>query len=370
MADKIIICFDGTCNHPNDAKQEKEWFGLGEVEDNGITNILKLHILFGGDLKNESPLNGQRSFYYSGVGTYGNTFEQTFNMVFALENMDVGRIIKKAGKDLKAAYTGDEEIFIFGFSRGAAIARRFASVIDEHIDVEDGAAPVRFLGVFDTVASIGLPNLDSDDKPISDVVFENGVVSPFVQEALHLVSIDENRVAFQPTLMSKDERVTEIWFPGAHADVGGGFWFDGLSDGALEFMLGELKRRKLELLTLDPDDVDYAKLRAPDGSYEIDFEDLEIKPLHYGKSHPKDRWFPFALATLDKRDIRVDGEDLSDDDLPIVHDAAWRRFKDVRDYRPRAMKGVKHRVMNEEGKIVKNKATKEPETFRGLRDYK
>ena len=49
----IIICFDGTSNHPRDAKQERSWFGAGEIEDNGITNILKLHALFGGNLKNE-----------------------------------------------------------------------------------------------------------------------------------------------------------------------------------------------------------------------------------------------------------------------------------------------------------------------------
>lgn len=56
MATKnIIICFDGTNNHPRDAKQEREWFGLGDIEDNGITNILKLHVLFGG---NRAPICG------------------------------------------------------------------------------------------------------------------------------------------------------------------------------------------------------------------------------------------------------------------------------------------------------------------------
>lgn len=101
MANKnIIICFDGTCNHPSDAKQEREWFGLGEIEDSGITNILKLHVMLGGTLDNQ-PKKNQHSLYYSGVGTYGNKIQQVFNAAFAPKNLDVARIIKTAGRDLR-----------------------------------------------------------------------------------------------------------------------------------------------------------------------------------------------------------------------------------------------------------------------------
>ena len=362
MAKKIIICFDGTSNHPRDAKQEREWFGGGEIEDNGITNILKLHILFGGNLENASKHNGQQSFYYSGVGTYGNKFQQIFNTVFSPETLDVRDIIKHAGQDLEDNYNKGDEIFIFGFSRGAALARRFAAVLNKFIKLKDGEAPVRFLGVFDTVASIGFPNLDSDEKPVSDVVFENGSVSAHVQEALHLVSIDENRKAFQPTLMSKDEnRVTEIWMPGAHADVGGGFWFDGLSDIALDFMLKELKRRKLGIKVKTEEEVDYQDLVAGDGSYKIDIEDLVIKPLVKGKSHPKDRWGPFSYATLAPRDIRVNvydqdsQRDVPSNDSPLVHHTVSERIEKVTDYRPRALKGIEHKLVNDNGELGETK---------------
>lgn len=360
MAKKIVICFDGTTNHPRDSKQEREWFGGGEIEDNGITNILKLHILFGGNLENTSKDNKQQCFYYSGVGTYGNKFQKIFNTLFSPETKDVKDIIITAGYDLKQNYQEGDEIFIFGFSRGAAIARRFASVLNNYIKVKRKKPPVRFLGVFDTVAAIGFPNLDSDEKPVSDVVFENGSVSPHVQEALHLVSLDENRNAFQPTLINKDDRVTEIWMPRAHADVGGGFWFDGLSDIALEFMLKEIKKRKLGIKVKKIGDVVYSDLVAGDGSYRIDIEDLVIKPLIKGKAHPKDRWGPFAYATLSPRDIRVNIYDkknrrdvTSTKDFPLIHCKVGERIKVVTDYRPRALKGIEHIMVKENGKFGK-----------------
>lgn len=195
----------------------------------------------------------------SGVGTYGNKIQQIFNAAFAPHNLDVARIIKSAGRDLKRVYKKGDRIFLFGFSRGAALARRFAAVIDDFLPNNiKPAGIVRFMGVFDTVASIGFPNLDDDSKPISDVVF------------------------------------TEIWFPGAHSDVGGGFWYDGLSDIALKFIVGEIKKRKLGLSILEPSKIKYEKLKAPKGEYRIDFDDVFIKPNHKGKIHYHDRWFPVA----------------------------------------------------------------------------
>ncbi len=347
----IIICFDGTSNHPRDAKQEREWFGLGDFEDNGITNILKLHVMLGGNLTNESHSKKQHSFYYSGVGTYGNKVQQMFNAAFSPPNLDVGRIIKSAGRNLRRVYENGDRIFLFGFSRGAALARRFAAVIDDYLpDNDSDAGVVRFMGVFDTVASIGFPNLEDDDKPISDVVFEDITISPHVAEALHLVSLDEKRIAFQPTLMNKEKRVTELWFPGAHSDVGGGFWYDGLSDITLEFMINEIKRRQLGLDITAPDKIKYEKLKAPKDEYRIDFDDVFIKPNHKGKIHYQDRWWPIARATLNTRNVRVNANDMpSQDDLPVIHHTVIERINDIVEYRPKALKGIPHSVLGSNG---------------------
>ena len=122
---KLIFCFDGTCNDPADSG---DFF-----EDSSISNIVKLHSFFGGKL---SPLNGendatpgQHSFYYSGVGTRGNWLTQKFNSMFAPAYGDTADILHEAAKDLKKYGKDEDEIYIFGFSRGAAIARMFAAKI-------------------------------------------------------------------------------------------------------------------------------------------------------------------------------------------------------------------------------------------------
>ncbi len=351
VAKNLIFCFDGTNNHPRDAKQEREWFGLGDIEDNGITNILKLHVLFGGNLSNDASTAKQHSHYYSGVGTYGNRIQQLFNAAFAPRNLDVGDIIKRAGKDLRNLYEVGDQVFVFGFSRGAAIARRFAAVIDDYLpEGADAAGVVRFMGVFDTVASIGFPNLDDETRPVSDVVFEDGNVSRHVAEALHLLALDDKRTAFFPTLMNRDERVSEVWFPGAHSDVGGGFWYDGLSDIALQYLIDELASRKLKLKVLDSKKVKYEQLVAPNGDYRIDRDDVFLKPNHKGKLHQQDRWWPIAKTTLSSRRLRVNENDRPvDGACPTVHHSVIDRIRDIVEYRPKAMKGAPHQVLLKDG---------------------
>ena len=194
---KLIFCFDGTCNDPEDSG---DFF-----EDSSVSNILKLHAFFGGKL---NPLNGvhekidgkdpeQRSFYYSGIGTRGNWLKQKLNAMFAPPYGDMDDILNDAENDLDDKYKQGDEIYIFGFSRGAAIARMFAS----HIDIE-----VKFLGVFDTVAATrGSLDLNPETYPASGIVFENGTIGDHIKKAVHLVSIDEKRLAFQPTLFNVDD---------------------------------------------------------------------------------------------------------------------------------------------------------------------
>ncbi len=382
MPKNIMVCFDGTTNHPRDAKQERDWFGFGDIEDEGITNVVKLHALFGGNLGNEASRvtdASQHSLYYSGVGTYGNKIQRLFNAGFSPSGLDVATIMHSASRDLDKLYKPGDKLYVFGFSRGAAIARKFVSRLDRFLPkVAKQKQPVRFLGVFDTVASIGVPNLDDDDKPKSDVVFEDNRVSDYIQQALHLVAMDERRVAFQPTLVNIERksianpssagRTREIWFPGAHADIGGGFWHDGLSDITLAFMQDAVRALGENIVILDPDDVDYANLKGGSGrdAYEVDFADIDIRPSVTGKAHPKDRWGPVAALTLDPRKIRSQtpkGQEV----LPLVHESVKRRVAEVEEYRPKALKGVAHHVMLTDGSIeMEGRA---PKVYQGLRGY-
>jgi uncharacterized protein (DUF2235 family) len=78
---KIIICLDGTGNDPEDAVQEST--KDGRLEDDNISNVLKLHLLAGGKLNNAQDNAGQQTYYYSGVGTKGTVFRRTLASIFA-----------------------------------------------------------------------------------------------------------------------------------------------------------------------------------------------------------------------------------------------------------------------------------------------
>ncbi len=364
---KIVISFDGTCNEPEDAEQERGFFGLGELEDSSITNVLKLHLMLGGDLLERSKFEGQECFYYSGVGTHGGALQRAFNAGLSLQSMDVDHIILSATRDLRRVYEEGDEVFVFGFSRGAAIARQFASLLPK--DFPHHTPKIKFMGVYDTVASIGLPNLDENDKPVSDVVFENNTIAPAIEQAVHIVALDEKRKAFMPTLMNKDDtpvpetgdaRVMEIWFAGAHTDVGGGRRMDGLSDTALEFMLEELNRRGFGLKILHPTEINYTQLVPASAGFKIDYMDVMMEPKFWGVSHQQRRIFTGWL-TLEDRDLRVNVDDKMSNNLPLLHHSVSERVHGDTDYRPESVINVTHRMLMPDGEI---------EQFDGLKAHR
>jgi uncharacterized protein (DUF2235 family) len=97
--------------------------------------------------------------------------------------------------------------------------------------------------VWDTVGALGIPayNLRTDTQ-LDAFQFADLILSQKVRHGLHAVSIDEQRASFTPTLWDADPRITQVLFPGAHADVGGGYpdSESGLSDCALEWVTGQM----------------------------------------------------------------------------------------------------------------------------------
>ena len=72
-----------------------------------------------------------------------------------------------------------------------------------------------------------------------------------VECACHAVAMDEMRGSFSPTLWSEEGaegRLKQVWFPGVHSDVGGGYKETGLSDGALLWMIEEAKSCELKFV--------------------------------------------------------------------------------------------------------------------------
>ena len=131
----ISFSFDGTGNEPSDV--------AGFTKDESISNVLKMHVLMGrsseGGRSDTTTPSGdpQCTFYYSGRGTSHKARRVTpmkrsfhkarraFNMIWAPAWGDADRILAEARRDLSDTYQKGDRVLVFGFSRGAALARKF-----------------------------------------------------------------------------------------------------------------------------------------------------------------------------------------------------------------------------------------------------
>ena len=96
------------------------------------------------------------------------------------------------------------------------------------------------VGVFDTVSSLGLPHLDWEGQARFDFTICDTILNPRVKHGFHALAADEVREIFAPTFWAERDGITQEIFPGGHSDVGGGYSVRGLSDCALEWMIGRL----------------------------------------------------------------------------------------------------------------------------------
>lgn len=101
------------------------------------------------------------------------------------------------------------------------------------------------VAVWDTVGSLGIPEYDIQTNTLVDAFrFADIKLSARVGHGIHALALDEQRLLFTPTFWEKAPNVTQLVFPGAHADVGGGYPTQnresGLSDGALLWMIEQL----------------------------------------------------------------------------------------------------------------------------------
>ncbi|QRV87135.1 choline transport protein [Ceratobasidium sp. AG-Ba] len=167
---------------------------------------------------------------------------------------------------IREHYEPGDNIWLFGYSRGAYVARKVASLISrigleaaedelhtrwgrcekpvcEDINAYQSRVPIKCIGVWDTVGAIYNPltlRLKQDLFGIPDTDLPSNV-----QHAFHAVAIHENRGLFNVTLFEPNQvtNLREIWFPGSHSDVGGGgFGVSDLPDVSLLWMIGEMKK--------------------------------------------------------------------------------------------------------------------------------
>lgn len=169
---------------------------------------------------------GGHAEYFPGVGT-GALFEtqtgKTLDFIFG-GTFGIGAqgLVKKAfGRLQKNFKVGDYDIDIVGYSRGAAIGRMFADkvfkdygkLVDKNNIQLSEPPKIRFIGLFDTVASFGNPLNDNE-------LFFQNVLPKTVQHTVHAMSLDIKRKGFGLDRVY-GENVLEVWFRGGHGDVGG-----------------------------------------------------------------------------------------------------------------------------------------------------
>jgi len=310
FAKKILLCFDGSGNSP-----EAEC----PNEDKGInySNVLKMHFLAGGRIDGkkgsyEGIPDDQVSLYVRGVGENDSKLNRMFprlwkkkmgtgiNMGFGVLKYQTDIMDKLLAEEIESE---DDKLYIFGFSRGSAAARKYSAKLNEEGITKGGLVlkpRVRFLGCWDTVSSqfgsnakqlIG--NYLLERPPSSEPLGEDGKISPNIDEAVHICSLDDNRMwrGFTPTLMGKEDRVHEVWFPGEHGDTGGTYYRRGLADGSFEYMqnwitdkLDDDKLAFLNYKDVDPSALKSDKEEGKDGKP----EDLEIIPNSADATHIAD----------------------------------------------------------------------------------
>ena len=133
-----------------------------------------------------------------------------------------------------------------GLAKLAEIAADLPAFLSSGSLKDADLAPVNRIAavaVWDTVGAMGFPEF-ANGKNVDAFKFADTALSPKVAKGFHAVSLDEQREAFTPTLWTAGS-FTQVLFPGAHADVGGGYPMvnneSGLSDGALQWMIDQLR---------------------------------------------------------------------------------------------------------------------------------
>ena len=248
---KIVICCDGTSNDFGDHN----------------SNVVKLFNVL------EKNTDRQLTYYDPGVGT-PSTYDAFNPITKKLEYVlgqsfgyGLNQNIMDAYAFLMKTYEEGDELYFFGFSRGAYTVRALAGLINtcgllyansENLIAEtmrifhdrkagkiagdfkktfSRVCKVHFLGLWDTVSSIGWV--------YSPMTLQGTSNNESVTNVRHAISIDERRAFFRQNLwgtrFEKQQDIRQVWFAGVHSDVGGSYLEEvsNLSNISLEWMIVE-----------------------------------------------------------------------------------------------------------------------------------
>ncbi|GAA4772891.1 DUF2235 domain-containing protein [Actinomycetospora chlora] len=277
---RLVVCCDGTWNTPD------------EVDEHHVPCPTNISRIARAVAEHDADGTPQRLFYDKGVGT-GGRLDRLIGGVFGA---GVAKNVRDAYHFLVDTYEPGDEIFLFGFSRGAFTARSTAGFVrncgilrrehayrlddayalyrardpEQHPSEVEAAlfrrsfsheTRIRFIGVFDTVGALGVP---LTGLPLTDLAnrryrFHDTALSGQVDGAFQALAMHERRGSFAPTLWDPTEsgqELEQVWFTGVHSDVGGGYSDHRLADVTLAWMVARARRYGLALDlpdAIDPD---------------------------------------------------------------------------------------------------------------------
>jgi uncharacterized protein (DUF2235 family) len=241
---KLAVFFDGTWNEPNDR-----------------TNVYSL-------FKRVPDDDQQETYYIEGVGTEGKGLWDSLKRYTGGAFGDgLSANIQDGYQWLCKRFNEGDQIFLFGFSRGAYSARSLSGLIrkcglvkepsdamvkeayqiyrDKSLPGDDvnrtfrksfsRETDIEFIGVWDTVGDLGIP-IQGIHFPgfASYYQFHDTDLSNHTKAAYHALAANEYRSLYKPTFWTRTNNdrpptlpVEQRWFIGAHADVGGGYRKNG-----------------------------------------------------------------------------------------------------------------------------------------------
>lgn len=147
--------------------------------------------------------------------------------------------------------------------------------------------------------------------------------------------------------MNREARVTEVWFAGAHSNIGGGYQQDGLSDVTMQFSIDWIRALPLTLDIKSALAIDYASLIPSCHSYAICPTSIAIQPNPLCRNHQQDRWLLAHRITLSDRICCVLEQDkIAPTRTPIIHKAVITRTMHIPHYQPRSLSSVRYQVID------------------------
>ena len=345
---RIVICADGTWNEPDQIDQK-----TGKRKPSNVLKVARLVLGRGDDG------TSQVVYYHEGVGTGPGLDKYTggaFGDGMCANIRDLYRFVVHN-------YTPGDDLYFIGFSRGAFTVRTLAGFMNKfgllhkgddyytsdiyklyesnadqdsdnwkrafkYVESPHPCPPIKFIGVWDTVGSLGPPGwighaakfVGQDKYKFHDISLNSNI-----QNAFHALAIDEHRQPFAPSIWTRPNgwngTLEQVWFPGVHTNVGGGYDPDGVANEALQWLI-----EKAEGLGLEFDAPVVAKYRPCFNSELRDSMTMMYRTL-LGGEYP-----------------RPMGQHLQDGEA--IHQAAMDRWNLLPDYRPANLDACLRQVGN------------------------